>query len=235
MNVFQEVEREYTRQTLHEGQAIQNLENGVFETLADIPLELKRLVSRMKDVGNEAMAAVEKPMRAVDHEADWRSFEKAYGQWFPDGHTIKITEQNHPNEDQFLRFQLCALPNLQLQHTFRTPINRYRLTDFRKLKRSLSRKKHYGTTGTEWTLSEAGHLIEYNIEQCRLTAMWDLSKCKLVELDEDEEWGYFVLRGARLKGGKSRSVMGKTKEYKFRLPIGEAVEAYTVLGGFLQD
>jgi hypothetical protein len=38
-----------------------------------------------------------------------------------------------------------------------------------------------------------------------------------------------------MKGGKRRSIMGKTKEYRFRLPIGEAVEAYNVLSGLLQD
>jgi hypothetical protein len=236
LDVFQVVELEYTRQTIHEGEAIKQLENVLFETLAEIPPEKKRLVSRLKDVGNEAMATVEENVRNVSLDADWTSFVAIHMQQFPDDHTVKITEQNHANEDQFLQSQLRALPNLQMQYTSRTPLHRKRLTDFRKLKRALSGKKHYGTPpGTEWTLSEAGHLIEYNVEQCCLKAMWDLRKCKLGELEEDEEWGYFVLQGTRMKGGKRRIAMGKTKEYRFRLPIGEAVEAYNVLSGFLED
>jgi hypothetical protein len=232
LDVFQAMELEYTRQCIHEGQAIKHLENVIFETMAEIPPEHKRLIARAMGLAKDALAVVETKANNVHLAADWEAFETSHRKEFPDKNTIKMTPKNHPNEDQFLQFQRLPLPRLQRQYILRTSLNGKRLTGLPKLKASLAGKKQYGTPGRTWALSEAGDLIEYDVDGCHLMAMWSLRKCKLGELKEEGDFGYFSLRGTKMKVGKRRMEKGRKKEYNFRLPIEEAAEAYNVLKVF---
>lgn len=231
-HVFQAMEFEYTRQCIHEGQAIKHLENVIFETMAAIPPEHQKLVAKTTKLEKEALAAVEAKAKEVAPAADWGTFETSHRKEFPDENTIKMTPENHPNEDQFLQFQRLPVPGLQRQYILHTSLNGKRLTGFPKLKASLVGKKQYGTPGRTWSLSEAGHLMEYDVDGCHLMAMWNLKKCKLGEMKEEGNHGYFGLRGAKMKMGKRRIERGRKKEYNFRLPIKEAAEAYDILRVF---
>jgi len=111
MDTFQDIEYEYTRQCIYEGEVIKKLERGVFNALQEIPPAHQRMISEIMNGSNTCLRAVTAIAEEVDSNAAWNAFEYIYKDEFPDENTLKITADNHPNEDQFLQFQRLSLPS----------------------------------------------------------------------------------------------------------------------------
>jgi len=104
----------------------------------------------------------------------------------------------------------------------------------KKLKdRLFGSKIQYGTPGTVWSISEAGHLIQYHPGESRIVRVYNLRKCYVSELDYDVDWGYFILEGAKMSlSDKGKMKGGTKKQYRFRLPEDEAPFFHKVLKEF---
>ena len=234
MDTFQDIEYEYTRQCIYEGEVIKKLEKGVFNALQEIPPAHQRMISEIMNGSNTCLRAVTAIAEEVDSNAAWNAFEYIYKDEFPDENTLKITADNHPNEDQFLQFQRFHITTLQVQHRVTECAEGKKFTAMKKLKdRLFGSKIQYGTPGTVWSISEAGHLIQYHPGESRIVRVYNLRKCYVSELDYDVDWGYFILEGAKMSlSDKGKMKGGTKKQYRFRLPEDEAPFFHKVLKEF---
>ena len=234
MGAFQSIEYEYTQRCICEGEAAQRLEKVVFSTLQEIPPAHQRMVSEIMNGANESLMTVAAKAKEVDPHASWNIFESIYKDEFPDDNTLKITAENHPNEDQFLQFQRLRLTTLQVQHRVPGSSDGKKLTGLRRLKDCLfGNKTQYGTPGTVWSISEAGHLIQYHPGESRMLRVYNLRKCKVSELAYDGGWGYFILEGAKMSLSDTGKIKrGTKKQYRFRLPEDQTPSFHDVLKEF---
>jgi hypothetical protein len=234
---FQDFEYEYTMQCIHEGEAAKELEDKVFRILQQAPGEHLRLMSTLLDEANERLIALENRACKLDFDADWTLLETIHEEEFPDekSQPIEMTAENHPDEGQFVQFERLHLTTLEVQNRLEQSVDGKILKGIHRLKNAISGKKRYSACGAVWSISTAGHLIQYNHVSSQLVAMYNLRKCKLGELTEDSDWGYFSLVGQKMTfSAKGKVKRGrKKKEHKFRLPKDEALAVHDALKEFV--
>jgi len=234
MDTFEDIEYQYTRRCIYEGEAIRKLERGVFHALQEIPPAHQRMISEIMNDSNMSLTAVRTVAKTVDSNAGWNTFEYIYKDELPEEEMLKITADNHPNEDQFLQFQRLHLTTLQVQHRVTECAKGQKLSGMRRLKNRLFGSKiHYGTPGTVWSISDAGHLIQYHPGESRIVRVYNLRKCNVSELEYDADWGYFILEGLKMSLSDRGKIKGGTKKkYKFRLPEDDALFFHNMLKEF---
>ena len=227
MKEYLNMEREYAIQCLTEQNVEKVLEKNVFTIMQGIPLENEKIMSPMMDKCNEILASVEEKASSFHALMDWTAFESRFGDQFAPEHTtpIFITTENHPDEEQYTQFQRSRLDDLEIYHKIRkrekqdtNPSLKARL---RRAKEMLTPARHDYACRGAWSVSSAGHLIEYDIKAHTLISMFNLRKCKLGDLTPDETGtlGYFVLRGQKVHESTDKKKHRKKRDYKFRAPL----------------
>ena len=237
MKEYLNKEKEYAIQCLTEQNVEKILEKNVFTIMQGIPLEHERIMCPTIDECNEILGAVEEKTKSFHALTDWTAFESRFADEFAPEETtpILITNENHPDEEQYSQFQRLRLDDLEIYHKIRP--KKMRNPNFEaKLRRAKEMltpsRRDYGCRGT-WSVSSAGHLIEYDMKEHTLISMFDLRKCKLGDLAPDETGtlGYFILRGQKARESSDKK-HHKKRDYKFRAPVEKAKELYDVLSEY---
>ena len=241
MKEYLNMEKEYAIQCLTEQNVEKVLEANVFTIMQGIPLEHEKIMSPMMDKCNEILDAVEEKAKNFHALTDWTAFESRFADEFAPEETtpIFITNENHPDEEQYTQFQRLRLDDLEIYHKIRQKkkrhVNPSLEAKLRRAKEMLTPARHgYAWRGT-WSVSSAGHLIEYDMKEHTLISMFDLRKCKLGDLvpDETDTLGYFVLRGQKVYESSDKK-HHKRRDYKFRAPLEKAKALHEMMGDFAE-
>ena len=240
MKEYLNMEKEYAIQCLTEQNVEKVLEKNVFTIMQGIPLEHEKIMSPMMDKCNEILAAVEEKTRSFHALTDWTAFESRFADEFAPEETtpIFVTSENHPDEEQYIQFQRFRLDDLEIYHKIRQTkkhdANPNLEAKLRRAKEMLTpARHHYARRGT-WSVSSAGHLIEYDIKEHTVISMFDLRKCKLGDLapDETDTLGYLVLRGQKVHESSDKKKHHKKRDYKFRAPLEKVKALHEVLSEY---
>jgi len=246
MKEYLTMECNYETRCLEE-QAVESiLEKEVFRIVQGIPVEQEKIMPPLMGKCNEILAEVETKTMEFHALTDWIAFESKHADQFAreeETRPIILTEENHPDDAQFLEYQVMQLDNLHIYHKLRNQDSSNKLrTDESfgtKLKRAVTLSRHdYAPRGT-WTISVGGHLISYDRKEHAVLSMFNLRKCRLGVLSQKDPqsnrqsstYCYFALYGQKVHEPSDKK-KHRMKEYKFRAPWGIAQAVHLELSKF---
>jgi len=247
MTEYLTMECNYGTCCLEEQSAQRILEKEFFRIFQGIPVEQEKIVTLLMDKCNEILAEVETKTSEFHALTDWTAFESRHADRFATEEETKpivLTEENHPDDAQFLEYQLMQLDNLHIYHKLRKQewSNKPKTDESLgiKLKHAVTLSRHdYAPRGT-WTISMVGHLVEYDCKKHAVRSMFNLRKCRLGVLSQKDPQSnkqsrtncYFALYGRKVHEPSDKKKRRLKKEYKFRAPWGIAQALHLELSKF---
>ena len=243
MNQYLTIENNYERRCLEEQVAERQLEDQVFHVLQEITPEQEKIMSELMDKKNESLTEVEVKASGFDTLTNWTAFEINHQDQMAQEEEIKpivLTARNHPDDAQFLEYQILQLENLHIYQKLQ-PASKLKTNKSLggKLKRAITFTYHdYAARGT-WTITSTGYLIEFDHTEDNLVCMFNLRKCHLFPLspkdpvlnEQSDSYCYFTLHGQKVHTLSERKKR-RMKEYKFRVPLGIAHMVHQELSKF---